>query len=208
MLRVVTPAGSEPVTLADAKGQLGIPASDTSKDDLVTSLISAATREAEALTQRLFVAQTVEFVMNGWEPVIRLPIAPVDKSGVVSIKYVDWVDQAQATLDTDRYVVRTRGPSVEIFPVFGTIWPIVFPFAPEPVVIRFSVGTDVPNVPANVRTAILLTVRHLYSMGERNLFLKRDMVIGLGEKFMQVDPGAVTLLPDAARLLLMPECWS
>lgn len=205
MLRTVTPASADPVSLAEAKAQLRI--TDSSQDALVTALVSAATLSAQALTQRLFVSQTVEFVLDGWRPRICLPIAPVAKDGVVSIKYIDWTTQAQATLDPSLYVVQTCGPTVEIFPKFATIWPIVFPYSPEPVVVQFTAGSAVDGVPANVKQAILLTVRHLYSLGEQNIFTKRDMVIGIGEKYSQVDPGAVSLLPDAAAILLGSECW-
>lgn len=205
MLRTVTPAASDPVLLADAKAQLRV--TDTSQDALVTALIAAATLTAQSATQRRFMAQVVEWVLPCWRDRIELPIAPVIATGVVSIKYVDWITQAQQTLDPSLYVVQTRGASVAIIPKFGTIWPLVFPFAPEPIVIQFNVGDPIGDVPANVKQAILLTVRHLYSLGEQNIFVKRDVVTGVGERYVQVDPGAVSLLPDAAAALLLSEQW-
>lgn len=211
MLRTITAASADPVSLAEAKAQLRI--TDASQDALITALVSAATLSAQAQVQRLFVQQQVEWVLQGWLPCIELPIAPVyaavgATSGVVSIKYMDWATMAVQTLDPALYVVQTKGPSVQIFPTFGTIWPILFPYSPEPVVIRFNVGDAPGAVANNVKQAILLTVRHLYSLGEQNIFVKRDRVDGVGEKYMQVDPGSVSLLPDAALYLLTPEMWS
>ncbi|MBN9600841.1 MAG: hypothetical protein J0G28_14370 [Afipia sp.] len=208
MLRAVTPAVSEPVDLASAKAQLGISAGDASKDDLIKLLISSATRGAEALVQRMFVKQTVELVLNRWEPVIRLPIAPVVSDGVVSITYVDWATQAATVLDEARYVVRTSGPTVELFPAFSAMWPLVFQYASEPIVIRFDVGTAVADVPANVKTAILMAVRHDYSLGEQSPFVGRDMVVGIGERALAVNPAAASLLPDNVQRLLLSEAWS
>lgn len=207
MLRVVTPAASEPVDLATAKAQLGIPVLDASKDGLINLLISSATRSAEALVQRLFVKQTVEMVRNSWESVVRLPIAPVEPAGVKSLTYVDWVTQAPTVLDAAQYVVRTRGQSVELFPSFGNTWPLAFQFAPEPIVIQFEVGTDADKVPANVKAAILMAVRHQYSLGEQSPFVGRDMVVGIGEKSIAINPAAAELLPDNVRRLLLSEAW-
>jgi len=205
MLRTITPAAADPVAYADAKALLRL--TDDSQEAYVTALISAATLSAQAYTQRLFVTQEVEWVMQQWHPVIELPIAPVLKSGVNSIIYTDWVTMATVTLDPSLYVVQTKGATVRIFPTFGTIWPIVFPFSPEPIVINFNAGSDPSLVPNNVKNAILLTVRHLYSLADQNIFVRRDSVAGVGDLYMQVDPGSVTLLPDAASILLDAEIW-
>jgi uncharacterized phiE125 gp8 family phage protein len=205
-LRVVNAAESDPVTLDQAKAQLRI--TDASQDDLIAGLIAAATISAETLVQRFFMKRTVEWVLPAWRYPIALPIAPVAADGVNSIGYVDWSTAQQQTLDASLYVVQTRGPSVRIVPKYQVIWPIIFAYAPEPVVINFDAGyTDADSVPKNVKSAILLTLRHLYSLGERSIFLKRDSVFGVGDKNYQVDPGAVDLLPGAARALLLSEVW-
>lgn len=206
MLRIVTPAAADPVTLAEAKAQLRI--TDTSQDDMITALVSAATISAQSVVQRLFVTQTVEWVLEKWPACIDIPVAPVAfDTGIVSVKYIDWTTQTQKTLDPSLYVVKTIGPSVSIIPKFATIWPIVFPYSSEPIVVRFIAGSDVGDVPTNVKQAILLMVRHLYSLGERSPFIKRDRVEGIGEKYFQIDPGAVDLIPDAAQALLRDEVW-
>ena len=51
-------AAVEPVTLADMKAYLRIPASDTTQDTYITALIKAARKWAEEYTRRAFVEQT------------------------------------------------------------------------------------------------------------------------------------------------------
>jgi uncharacterized phiE125 gp8 family phage protein len=191
MLRTVTPATADPISLDEAKRHLRIDFADD--DDLITALISAATLQAQGLTQRRFVTQTVEWVLDGWRPTIHLPIAPVKKDGVVSITYIDWTTQAPVVLDPSLYVVQTRGHSVGIIPKFATIWPIVFPYSPEPVVIQFNVGAAPAAVPGNVKAAIKLIVGHLYE--------NRQAVI--------IDAARVTAveLPQGVEALLMDELW-
>jgi uncharacterized phiE125 gp8 family phage protein len=110
MLRIVTPPASYPVTLAEAKAQLR--ATDTSNDVMITALIPAATKFCQSLVQRVFVLQTLEWVLPCWRDCLEIPIAPVLADQITSIKYVDWVSQAQQTLASSAYVVQTRGDSV------------------------------------------------------------------------------------------------
>lgn len=206
MLRIIDKATSDPVTLAQAKAQLRV--TDTSQDALINVLIPAATKLVQSLVQRAFMNQTLEWVLPYWRSRICLPIAPVTADAVNSIVYVDWISQAKVTLDPSLYVVQTEGDSVAIIPKFGTIWPIVFSFASEPIVINFDAGADnVADVPANIQAAILLQIRHLYSMGENNLTLRRDVVAGLGEKQFFVPPGIETIIPDVVRSLALSEVW-
>jgi len=207
MLRIVQKPASDPVSLAEAKGQLRV--SDASNDVLISALIPAATRLVQSLVQRVFVSQVMEWVLPGWRPELCIPIAPVDKAAITSIKYVDWATQAQLTLDPSLYVVQTVGDGVvRIFPKYGAIWPLVFAFSPEPVLVRFTAGYQDPaDLPATVKAAILLQIRHLYSLGEVNLALRRDLVIGLGEKQWQASPDTAGLIPDAVRTLILSEVW-
>jgi uncharacterized phiE125 gp8 family phage protein len=206
MLRIIDKASADPVSLAEAKAQLRV--SDSSNDVLIKALIPAATNFVQSLVQRVFVSQTMEWVLPCWRDELGIPIAPVTKDDVASIKYVDWVTQSQKTLDPSLYVVQTRGDSVAIFPKFGTIWPLVFSFSPEPIVIQFDAGHDDPtDLPGNVKVAILLQLRHLYNMGEVNLTLRKDTVFGLGEKQFQLTPEITTLIPDVVKNLVLDQVW-
>jgi uncharacterized phiE125 gp8 family phage protein len=205
-LRIVDKPSSDPVSLAEAKAQLRL--TDASQDVLVKILIAAATKQVQSLVQRVFMEQTLEWVLPAWRAVFDIPVAPVAADGIASIKYVDWTTQTQQTLAAAAYVVQTKGDSVRIFPKYGTAWPVLFAYAPEPVVIQFTAGYEsAADVPENVKAAILLQIRHLYSLGERSLALTRDLVIGVGEKQFNVRPEAMAVVPDAVKNLVLSEVW-
>jgi uncharacterized phiE125 gp8 family phage protein len=208
MLRIVEKPTSDPVSLAEAKAQLRIPSGSTTNDIIVQGLIPAATRFVQSLVQRVFVPQVLEWVLPAWRHELCIPIAPVAKDGINSIKYVDWSTETERTLDPSLYVVQPKGASVRIFPKFGTAWPLVFSFASEPIVVNFDAGYEDPtDLPANVKAAILLEIRHLYSLGEVNPALVRDSVMGIGEKQFRLTPDTAGLIPDAVRNLVLSEVW-
>lgn len=206
MLRIVTPPAGDPITLAEAKAQLRV--TDTSNDLLIAGLIPAATKFCQSLVQRVFVVQTLEWVLPCWRGCLEIPIAPVLADQVASIKYVAWSTQAQATLDPADYVVQTRGDSVHIVPKFGAHWPLVFTRSPEPVVVRFDAGYENPaDLPGNVKAAILLMLRHLYTMGEVNLTVASETAVGIGQTQYSVPANLMTLIPTAVRDLMLSEVW-
>lgn len=206
MLRIVLPPASDPITLAEAKAQLRV--TDTSNDLIIAGLIPAATKFCQSLVQRVFVVQTLEWVLPSWRECLEVPIAPVLASQITSIKYVDWATQAQATLDPASYVVQTHGDSVRIVPKFGTHWPLLFARSPEPVVVRFDAGYETPaDLPGNVKAAILLMLRHLYTMGEVNLTLASETAVGVGQTQYSVPTNLMTLIPTAVRDLMLSEVW-
>lgn len=206
-LRLVDKPTTYPVTLAEAKAQLRI--TNSSNDALIQGLIAAATRHCETLVQRVFAQRSFEWILPCWRQELCIPIAPVAASDVTSVKYVDWVSQAQQTLDKSAYVVQTRsGDSVAIIPKFGTVWPLSFSFAAEPIVVAFDAGYEnISDVPPNVKAAILLQLRHLYSLGERNPGLVKDSVIGVGEKGWQASADVANIIPNAVTQLMLAEVW-
>jgi uncharacterized phiE125 gp8 family phage protein len=206
MLRVVVPPAGYPVTLAEAKAQLRV--TDSSQDTVIQGLIPAATKFCQSLVQRVFVLQTMEWVLNGWREDMTVPIAPVLIDGIASIEYVDWQTVTPQTLDPAHYVVQVRSETVRLLPKFGECWPLVFTRSAEPIVIRFDAGYEDPaDIPGNVKPAIMLMLRHLYTMGENSLTLTRDSVIGLGDKSFGVPQNLETLIPNAVRDLLLDEAW-
>jgi uncharacterized phiE125 gp8 family phage protein len=206
MLRVITPPASYPVTLDDAKAQLRL--SDSSSDVLIQGLIPAATKFCQSLVQRVFVAQTLEWVLPCWRDCLELPIAPVTAEQVAWIKYVDWSTQQQQTLDPGAYVAQPTSASIRIIPAFGHLWPLVFARSSEPVVIRFDAGyKDAASVPGNVKAAILLMLRHLYTLGETSMTVTSETVYGICQTQYAVPANLQTLIPDAVRDLLLDEVW-
>jgi len=206
-LRIVDKPSADPVSLIEAKAQLRV--TDSANDALIKVMISAATKQVQSIVQRVFMEQTLEWVLSGWRSSLEIPVAPVVAAdGINSIKYVDWSSQTPQELDKSLYVVQTWGDSVRIFPKFGTVWPTVFAYSSEPVVVNFTAGYEsAGDVPENVKVAILLQLRHLWTLGETNLALRRDLVIGVGEQQFGITPELATIIPDAVRNLVLSEVW-
>ena len=207
MLRTVTLPGGYPVSLAEAKAQLRIDVADTGSDTIVNALIPAATAFCQSLVQRVYIARTMEWVLAAWPAEIRLPIAPVLAAQVASVKYVD-ASGVQQTLDPSLYVKQTVGPGVRIVPKSGMCWPLLSADAGEAVVIRFDAGhADPGDIPGNVKAAILLMLRHLYTLGENSLTLARETAFGVGSLEFLVPANLQTLIPGAVRDLMLDEAW-
>jgi uncharacterized phiE125 gp8 family phage protein len=90
----VTPPVNDPVTIAEAKRQLNIAASDDAHDDRLADLIQDATETWEHDTHQKLITQTIEHVQERWEPMVRLTWRPLQ-----SIEFVKYRD-ANGTLQT------------------------------------------------------------------------------------------------------------
>lgn len=205
MLRVVTPPAAMPVSLSDAKSALGIAPADTSKDSRVSGLIATATNQAQSMVQCRFVTQTLEWVLSGWRPVLRLPVAPVVPAGVQSIKFSRGGDALP--LEAERYVAQSDGPTVALRPAAGTYWPMIDCDASEPIVIRFEAGVAAVDVPAHVATAIMFGVQHLWNLGARDAALTQDAVTGVGSWTYDVGRADAVLKAQMSGLLLQEAWW-
>lgn len=189
-LRLVTPPENYPVSIVEAKAYLREDSSD--QDVVLQSLIASATEFVQSFCQRRYITQTMEWVLPQFTGCIRLPLAPVDPSdGIVFIKYTDEQGDVR-TVDPSVYTVIGDGPSVSIFPSIGNIWPIAWPSS-EPVLIRFTAGTDVAHVPPNVKLAVLQLISHWYDNREAAL---------LGPSMQPFD------MPFGISSLMMSEVWS
>ena len=158
---IVTEPTAEPLTLTEVKDSL----KDTpvEEDALVSVLITAARRAAEAHTHRVFVTQTWDYFADLFpassSTFLELPRPPL--VSVTSIKYTD-TDGVQQTWDSSKYVVDTHAERGRILPAWSEIWPSTRQVM-NAVEIRFVAGFGVPDdVPEDIRTAILQTINHLY----------------------------------------------
>jgi uncharacterized phiE125 gp8 family phage protein len=144
VLKVITAASQEPVTLADAKAFLRV---DTDADDaLISALVSAAREFAEHYAQVAFADTTYELALAAFPyDAINLPNArsPV----VVSVKYTDTAG-AEQTLNSSDYVLSDYGMQAYIYPPQS--WP----------------AEQATNISAAALAAILEMVAHLYENRE------------------------------------------
>lgn len=145
----------EPVSLSEARYQAGITdASETSRDDIISSRITSARRWAEQYTRTAFINQTWVYYSNRFEECILLKS---ELQSIVSVKYTD-TDGAQQTLDPSNYYANLIESRIQ--EAYGKVWPTVRNF-PNSVEIEFvcGFGTEA-NVPEEIKDAIKFIVGH------------------------------------------------
>jgi uncharacterized phiE125 gp8 family phage protein len=158
-LAVVTPPAVEPVTLAEAKSQCNVVATD--EDSLLLRLIAAAREFIEVLTSRALITQTLRVRLHQWPcEKIELPRPPLQ--AVTGITYYDLAGALQ-TLPTTYYDVDAdRQPGV-VWRDEDASWPSADDRT-NGITITYTAGYGASGaaVPARARQAILLLVGHWY----------------------------------------------
>lgn len=97
-ISLVTPPACEPLSLSDAKLQLGMDSSETYDDARISRLIVSARRTLENITRRALITQRWTMKLDGWPPLhplysargfpeILIPKPPLQS--LVSFQYVD-----------------------------------------------------------------------------------------------------------------------
>lgn len=174
-VRTVAPAGM-PVSLEMAKVQLRIVERDSAgvvlpheDDALVEGFIAAATDHLDGLSGILglaLVEQTWRQDLDGFGVCLRLPLGPVKANGIVDVKYFDLANVSQ-TLDAGTYqVLVDHAGRPHVVLRSGQAWPSTFA-RPDAVSITFKAGYGAAaDVPAAIKSAILLHVGHLYENRE------------------------------------------
>ena len=170
----------EPITLQEAKDHLRV---DSSTDDAgISETITTARRQVESITGRPLITQTHTLYDDSLFGYVCLKPS---LQSVTSVKYLDGSGVQQTFTD---YAIDSTPPTGVVYPSWGNSWP-----SPRgdrnSVEIEFIAGYgDVPqDVPAPIRSAILLLVGHLYENRE-------PVVIG----------SSVAVVPMAVEYLLGP----
>lgn len=172
-IRVITLPASEPVTLAEVKTWARIDdttdaAANTAADALLLSLITAAREEAENITRRAIMPQTLELTAPSfplWGQGIELPRPPL--VAVESVTFYG-AGNTSATMDEAAYVVLDASDAVppSLYPTPGGFWPDAYR-RPDAVAIRYTAGW--PNavaVPENIKTWIKMRAATLWANRE------------------------------------------
>lgn len=173
---LITPAASEPLTLADAKLHLRIDV--TADDTLISALISAAREFAEMATQRQLVTATWKLVLDAFPGHSQTGIAPgvsfsmpswavrLEKSPVQAVSQIRYMDMGGTwnVMPSTDYVVDTSCEPARITPVFGKIWPITQPQIGA-VEITFTAGY-VDAVPEGIKSWMKIRIGSLYQHRE------------------------------------------
>lgn len=155
---------TDPVTLADAKGQCNILAEDTSFDVRITDLVSVACAHVEAYCGIALASRELSVACDNWRDLARLSVGPV--STVASIAYVD-IDGAPQTLDGESWELRIDGLEAAIVPTFGAAWPTIRAGSRITVTLTAGFGAeDGEPCPPPVRHAILLFISQQFEQRE------------------------------------------
>lgn len=165
-LRLNTAAGTEPVTLQEARLQCRIDGTD--EDALLGRLISAARDYCEKTQGRRYVTQTYDYILDdfpyGCDGIV-LPLTPA--ASVTSITYRDTAGDTQ-TLDSASYRLLRGDVNAPGRVVLkdGYSWPGTVSDEGEAVTVTFTVGEAAAAVSDSVRHQILLLVDYWYSRPE------------------------------------------
>ena len=153
----------EPVTIEEAKNHLRV---DTPDDDaLIQRNLVAARRWAETYTRRVFVTQTWNVFYEKGQPVLTLPLPPLQS--VLSVSHRT-TSGSMLTVPPTVYLVDTIAAPGRILLAPGQSWPGDPLWAPNPIVIQFIAGYGLAaTVPDDIKAAILLLTGFLYENREQ-----------------------------------------
>lgn len=179
--KTTTPPAVEPITLVDAKAELGIPTADTTQDARITRLITAARTMAEAYTNRAFITQIITLSLDDfpqerarreawWDGVrdgaraslsgaraaapIYLPRPPLIE--VQGIAYAT-PDGTATPLDLTSLLIDDVSEPARIMPTGG--WPITRGQLGVTITYKAGYGPNPSDVPPVIAEAILEHVR-------------------------------------------------
>ncbi len=217
-LSLIEPPDAEIVSLEEAKAQLRI--TDADQDDMIKALVDAAVAQIDpgggGWLGRALGPQTWEMQAAGfpcyysncawtrtYSGTIELPYPP--HISVDSVKYYDGNGVDTTLVEGVGYRVLGLGSTrkVSIAPVYNGSWPSSVRYDPGSVRIRFTSGYE-DGVPSPIKQAVILMVRHLYGLGERNLFVSSENVDGVGSQNFVVSEVAATVMRGASEGLLAP----
>lgn len=199
----------EPISLADAKLQLRVDSDLTADDTLITMLIGAARRYAEAFTGRSFISQGWRLTMDSfpgpslmgvpWGQPYSIPAHAVllERGPVLSLSSIIYtaMDGTPTTMPAGQYVMDPSGPVPRVTPVFGAIWPIALPqIGAVQVNYTAGYGTAATDVPEGIRHWLLMRVSTLYNNREEVAVLGRGKVDPLPFVDSLLDPYRIPLM--------------
>jgi uncharacterized phiE125 gp8 family phage protein len=201
-----SPPAETPVSLAEAKAQLGV--SDSASDALITALIEAATERLDGwagILGRALVTQTwaQKFPAFPTGKVFGLALAPVQS--ITSIAYYD-ADNALQALAGTVFTLLDDELSPFVTLQSGQTWPGTFA-REDAVTVTFVAGYGAASaVPAPIRQAIILMTRELHQFSLQDSRLVREQVPGVGmfEYARSAAGEAASPLPLAADQLISP----
>jgi len=182
---LTTGPAAEPLSVEEAKAQLGLTDSDTTDDPMIGGLIIAARQWAENYTGHVLTAREVVETRDAFTCWLDLYAWPV--RSITSIQYLDG-NGALQSLDVSAFAAPITRRPVRLTSAFGSRWPVTARM-PAAVTITMQAGYESPEaVPQAIKQAMLLMIRHWYD--------NRSAVAvgGSGVGAVEVPMGAAILL--------------
>jgi len=152
-------AGAMVVDLATAKINSNIEFDEAANDAFLQILLDAAVQDAEGYTGTIILErETAQIEFSNWDDIGYLPVSPINAIG--SVKYFDEAG-AEQTVDANDYKLLKGSP--------GQLDKLVFLWdgAPNlsadkilPITITFSAGFSNSEMPAKIKSAIMLRFSH------------------------------------------------
>lgn len=182
LVRTVEP-NADPISAADVKVLLGIPAADTGSDALIESFIKAGTAQCEEYCGLALITQTwrlsldrLPFARTPWWDGVRelavteiegvgdeiaLPRSPLQSVTSVSL-FAD--DDTETEVDSAIYYVDTQSEPGRVVLRYGQVWPSIVLRPANGVQVLFvaGYGDAGTHVPAAIREGLKLWVAYMF----------------------------------------------
>lgn len=166
-LIVKTAPAIEPASLAELKVHLRIEQDETAEDDYLRGLVQAARIEAERITKRAIITQTLLWTFDAFPSsgaTLDLPQPPLDS--VTSVKYYDTAGTLVTLAAANYSVDKNREPG-RIAPAPTKTWPSTQSDRLAAVEIEFLAGYgNESKVPQNLKMGVLQLAAHWYEQRE------------------------------------------
>lgn len=162
-VKVATAPSVMAVSVAEAKAWLRVDHAD--EDSVIETLVRAAMARIDGPHGIGWgmMAQTWALSLDGFIDTILLPGAPV--KSVTSITYLD-TDGTSQTVDSGNYRVDLSRDQPRVTPAYGLSWPVARAVNGA-VTVTYVVGeSSEVNVPADLKTAVLLLAANYYQNRE------------------------------------------
>jgi uncharacterized phiE125 gp8 family phage protein len=158
---LLAPPAGEPVTLAMAKAHLRIGHGD--EDQLITALIAAARRVAEARTGLCFVTQRWLCLFDRWpeDGMLTLPVSPITAIAEVAVFAADG---GKSVVGPELYEADPASRPPRIVRLGAASWPVPGRAVNGiGITVEAGFGAAPAAVPEDLRQAVLLMVAHWYA---------------------------------------------
>ena len=190
LIRIVAPA-IEPVSLEEAKDHLEL--IDTSKDTLVSFLITAARRYAEGYCGRSFITQEWRLTLDCFPRILQIERGPVQSVDSIAYRDMGGTLQTITAPALPAYAIDLTGPAARVTPGFGYTWPITLPQIGA-VSVDFTTGYGdlASDVPEEIRHWMLVRIstsfenREEYSVLQRGAFAALPYVDAMLDEYRVV----------------------